>query len=100
MSLGFTQYVTKELFLPTSEQLLDRMCVSLGGRAAEIIFFNRITPGAQVLSVISLSLKIIEVSVSTGRWLKSTKKRCHRSVFHLKRLLTLVRRLNFTKKNI
>ena len=89
MSLGFTQYVTKELFLPTSEQLLDRMCVSLGGRAAEIIFFNRITPGAQVLSVISLSLNILEISVSTGRWHKFSKKRCHRSVCHLKRMRIL-----------
>ncbi len=30
-----------------SLQLFDRMCVFLGGRIAEEIFFNRITSGAQ-----------------------------------------------------
>merc|ERR1712172_363915 len=29
------------------EQLYDRMCMTLGGRAAEEIFFKRITTGAQ-----------------------------------------------------
>ena len=28
-------------------QLFDRMCMTLGGRAAENIYFNRITTGAQ-----------------------------------------------------
>ena len=28
-------------------QLLDRMCMTLGGRVSEQIFFNRITTGAQ-----------------------------------------------------
>jgi len=45
--LGYAQYLPKEQFLFTQEQLFDRMCVLLGGRAAERIFFNRITTGAQ-----------------------------------------------------
>jgi len=46
--LGYAQYLPKEQFLYTTEQLFDRMCMTLGGRASEIIFFNRITTGAQV----------------------------------------------------
>lgn len=45
--LGYAQYLPKEQYLYTQEQLLDRMCMTLGGRASERIFFNRITTGAQ-----------------------------------------------------
>ncbi|KAK7877637.1 hypothetical protein WMY93_031649 [Mugilogobius chulae] len=45
--LGYAQYLPKEQFLYTSEQLMDRMCMTLGGRVSEEIFFNRITTGAQ-----------------------------------------------------
>jgi len=45
--LGYAMYLPKEQFLYTTEQLMDRMCMTLGGRAAEQIFFNRITTGAQ-----------------------------------------------------
>ena len=31
----------------TTEQLFDRMCMTLGGRVSEQIFFGRITTGAQ-----------------------------------------------------
>lgn len=31
----------------TQEQLFDRMCVTLGGRVAEQVFFHQITTGAQ-----------------------------------------------------
>jgi hypothetical protein len=37
----------KERYLYTTEQLIDRMCMTLGGRVAEEIFFKRITTGAQ-----------------------------------------------------
>ncbi|UJR36824.1 hypothetical protein I4U23_029537 [Adineta vaga] len=46
-ALGYAQYMPKEQYLYTKEQLFDRMCVMLGGRVAEIIFFNRISTGAQ-----------------------------------------------------
>uniref|UniRef100_A0A4W4H3F7 AAA+ ATPase domain-containing protein n=1 Tax=Electrophorus electricus TaxID=8005 RepID=A0A4W4H3F7_ELEEL len=45
--LGYAQYLPKEQYLYTKEQLLDRMCMTLGGRVAEEIFFSRITTGAQ-----------------------------------------------------
>ncbi|XP_057712578.1 AFG3-like protein 2 [Corythoichthys intestinalis] len=45
--LGYAQYLPKEQFLYTTEQLLDRMCMMLGGRVSEEIFFGRVTTGAQ-----------------------------------------------------
>ncbi|ULU10092.1 hypothetical protein L3Y34_014431 [Caenorhabditis briggsae] len=45
--LGYAQYLPKEQYLYSKEQLLDRMCMTLGGRVAEEIFFGRITTGAQ-----------------------------------------------------
>ena len=45
--MGYAMYLPREQFLYTTEQMLDRMCMTLGGRAAESIFFNRITTGAQ-----------------------------------------------------
>ncbi|XP_036378226.1 AFG3-like protein 2 [Megalops cyprinoides] len=45
--LGYAQYLPKEQYLYTREQLLDRMCMTLGGRVSEEIFFGRITTGAQ-----------------------------------------------------
>ncbi|XP_068424227.1 mitochondrial inner membrane m-AAA protease component AFG3L2 isoform X2 [Clinocottus analis] len=45
--LGYAQYLPREQYLYTTEQLLDRMCMTLGGRVSEEIFFGRITTGAQ-----------------------------------------------------
>ncbi|KAF7245165.1 AFG3-like protein 2 [Varanus komodoensis] len=45
--LGYAQYLPKEQYLYTKEQLLDRMCMTLGGRVSEQIFFGKITTGAQ-----------------------------------------------------
>lgn len=45
--MGYAQYLPKEQYLYTKEQLLDRMCMTLGGRVSEEIFFGRITTGAQ-----------------------------------------------------
>jgi cell division protease FtsH len=45
-ALGYAQYLPKEQFLYTIEQLTDSMCMALGGRAAEEIIFNRISTGA------------------------------------------------------
>ena len=45
-TLGFAQYNPKDQYLYTKEQLLDRICMALGGRIAEEIFFGKITTGA------------------------------------------------------
>lgn len=45
--LGYAQYLPKEQYLFSQEQLFDRMCMMLGGRVAEQVFFHRITTGAQ-----------------------------------------------------
>ena len=55
--LGYSMYQPKEAYLLTTEQLLDQMCMNLGGRAAEIIFFNRITTGMKHFFKIFLSNK-------------------------------------------
>ncbi|KAI7964249.1 hypothetical protein MJO29_004676 [Puccinia striiformis f. sp. tritici] len=46
-ALGYASYLPKERFLYTTEQLIDRMCMTFGGRVAEEIFFGKITTGAQ-----------------------------------------------------
>lgn len=45
--LGYAQYLPREQYLYSREQLFDRMCMMLGGRVAEQMFFHRITTGAQ-----------------------------------------------------
>jgi AFG3 family protein len=46
-TLGYAQYLPKEEYITRTEQLLDRICMTLGGRAAEKIIFNKISTGAQ-----------------------------------------------------
>lgn len=45
-ALGYAQYLPKEQFLYQTEQLLDTLCMSLGGRAAEELVFRKISTGA------------------------------------------------------
>ncbi|KAI0985557.1 hypothetical protein GJ496_002123 [Pomphorhynchus laevis] len=45
--LGYAQYVPKEQYIYTKNQLFDRMCMTLGGRASEMIFFDTLSTGAQ-----------------------------------------------------
>jgi len=46
-TLGYAQYLPKEEYIVKKEQLLDRMCMTLGGRAAEKNTFDKISTGAQ-----------------------------------------------------
>uniref|UniRef100_A0ABI0NNW9 SPG7 matrix AAA peptidase subunit, paraplegin n=1 Tax=Bos taurus TaxID=9913 RepID=A0ABI0NNW9_BOVIN len=46
-ALGFAQMLPRDQHLFTREQLFERMCMALGGRASESISFNRVTSGAQ-----------------------------------------------------
>ncbi len=45
-SLGAAWYLPEERSITTTEQLLDDMCATLGGRAAEQLIFNKISTGA------------------------------------------------------
>lgn len=46
-ALGYAMQVPREQFLVTTEQLFDRMCMALGGRVSEQIFFGDYSTGAQ-----------------------------------------------------
>lgn len=46
-TLGYAQYLPKEEYITRTEQLLDRICMTFGGRAAEEITFGKISTGAQ-----------------------------------------------------
>ncbi|MND48721.1 ATP-dependent zinc metalloprotease FtsH [compost metagenome] len=46
-ALGYAQYLPKEQYLYTTEQLTDGMCMTMGGRVAEDIIFGKISTGAQ-----------------------------------------------------
>lgn len=45
-ALGYAQYLPKDQYLFSEKQLFDRMCMTLGGRVSEQIFFDTITTGA------------------------------------------------------
>jgi len=45
-ALGAAWYLPEERQITTREQLLDEMCATLGGRAAEELFLNEISTGA------------------------------------------------------
>jgi AFG3 family protein len=45
-ALGYAQYTPKEQYLYNTDQLIDQICMTLGGRAAEEIFFGKISTGA------------------------------------------------------
>jgi AFG3 family protein len=45
-ALGYAQYTPTEQYLYNTDQLMDQICMTLGGRAAEEIFFGKISTGA------------------------------------------------------
>ncbi len=46
-TLGYAQYLPKDEYITRTEAILDRMCMTMGGRAAESIIFDKISTGAQ-----------------------------------------------------
>ncbi|WP_409945629.1 MULTISPECIES: ATP-dependent zinc metalloprotease FtsH [Rubrivirga] len=46
-ALGYAQSLPEERYLYTTEALVDRMVMTMGGRVAEELIFGRITTGAQ-----------------------------------------------------
>ncbi len=73
-ALGYAQYLPKEKYLETVEEMNDRMCMTLSGRAAEQITFQKISTGAQndldhvtrvayaMVSIFGMSAKVGNVS--------------------------------------
>ncbi|HKK73516.1 MAG TPA: ATP-dependent zinc metalloprotease FtsH [Saprospiraceae bacterium] len=73
-TLGYAQYLPKEEYITRTEQLLDRMCMTFGGRAAENIVFGKVSTGAQsdldqvtkmaysMISVFGMNEKVGQVS--------------------------------------
>ncbi len=45
-ALGYAQYTPREQYLYNTDQLKDQLCMTLGGRASEDIFFKKISTGA------------------------------------------------------
>lgn len=45
-SLGAAWYLPEERQITTADQMLDEMCATMGGRAAEKVIFNKISTGA------------------------------------------------------
>ncbi|RUT79413.1 ATP-dependent zinc metalloprotease FtsH [Ancylomarina longa] len=80
-ALGAAWYLPEERSITTKEQMLDEMCSTLGGRAAEELTFEKISTGAQndlekvtkqaiaMVSIFGMSDKIGNVSYydSTGQ---------------------------------
>lgn len=80
-ALGAAWYLPEERSITTKDQLLDEMCSTLGGRAAEQISFNSISSGAQndlekvtkqayaMVSIFGMSDKVGNISYydSTGQ---------------------------------
>ncbi len=46
MAGGYAQYLPKEKTIETTEEILDKICLALGGRAAEELIFGRVSTGA------------------------------------------------------
>lgn len=40
-ALGYAQYTPKEQYLYNTDQLMDQICMTLGGRASEEIFLEK-----------------------------------------------------------
>ncbi len=59
-ALGYAQYTPREQYLYNTDQLMDQICMTLGGRASEEIFFGKISTGAsndlQQISKIAYSM--------------------------------------------
>lgn len=45
-ALGYAQYQPRDIYLLTKDQMLDEMCLALGGRASEEVFFGKVGSGA------------------------------------------------------
>ncbi|MCD6063886.1 MAG: ATP-dependent metalloprotease FtsH, partial [Flavipsychrobacter sp.] len=85
-ALGYAQYLPKEQYLYTTEQMHDQMVALFGGRAAEDIIFGQISTGAQndleritkmaysMVSIYGMNAKIGNISYYDGQQEYATTK--------------------------
>lgn len=71
-ALGYAQYLPKELFLRTEEQMMHIVCMALAGRAAEEVFFGKVTTGAsndlqRVTSIIYETIQVYGMNSRIGQ---------------------------------
>lgn len=78
-ALGYAQYLPKEQYLYTTEQMNDQMVALFGGRAAEELIFGRVSTGAQndlervtkmaysMISLYGMNTKVGNVSFHDGQ---------------------------------
>jgi cell division protease FtsH len=70
-ALGYAQYTPKEQYLYNTDQLNDQICMTLGGRASEEIFFGKISTGAQndlqqITRIATAMVTVYGMSVKVG----------------------------------
>jgi cell division protease FtsH len=70
-ALGYAQYTPKEQYLYNTDQLNDQICMTLGGRASEEIFFGTISTGAhnalqQITRIASAMVTVYGMSPKVG----------------------------------
>ncbi len=85
-ALGYAQYLPKEQYLYTLEQMQDQMVALFGGRAAEQIIFGKVSTGAQndleritkmsysMVSIYGMNEKVGNVSYYDGNQEYATTK--------------------------
>jgi cell division protease FtsH len=78
-ALGYAQYLPKEQYLYTTEQMNDQMVALFGGRAAEELIFGQISTGAQndleritkmaysMISIYGMNSKVGNISYYDGQ---------------------------------
>ena len=77
-ALGFAQYLPKEVFLRTQDQIMDIVSMALAGRAAEEVFFGDVTTGAsddlrKVTDLVYSTIQLYGMNPNVGqvRWLST-----------------------------
>mmetsp|Transcript_15624 Transcript_15624/g.19589 ORF Transcript_15624/g.19589 Transcript_15624/m.19589 type:complete len:519 (+) Transcript_15624:3-1559(+) len=71
-ALGYAQYLPKEVFLRTQEQINDIICMALAGRASEQIHFGAVTTGAsddlrKVTDMVYQMIKVYGMNQEVGQ---------------------------------
>ena len=71
-SLGFAQYLPNESTLMNKRQLIDQICVILGGRAAEEHFFKEVLP-ILYRSQVAQPMICRKLGISPDQWWSDTE---------------------------